>query len=409
MALHGEASRPLAGLRVLEISSYVAAPFAGKTLAQLGATVVRVDPIGGAPDRHRWPLAPSGASLFWTGLNMGKRSLTIDVADERGRAIVHAWLAACPPSTAVVLTNSIGRSWLSPAALRRHAPDLIHVQIEGRSDGSGAVDYTVNAETGLPMVTGPVDYDGPVNHVLPAWDIACGLYAALGVSAAALRRAETGEGCDLTIALEDVALSVTAGLGHYAEAYLQGIDRPRVGNHIYGTFGRDFRCADGDRIIVATVTARQWRELLDLTESAAAVATLEQALEVDFRDEAQRYRQREALAAIIERWFARHSRSEAEAVLAGSTIPWGRYRTFREIAEAAAGQGAPEIFTMLDQPGVGIHPAAGSPLRVDDRRSNASSAPILGADSETVLHELGWESRDIAALMRAGIVGEGIG
>jgi 2-methylfumaryl-CoA isomerase len=98
-----------------------------------------------------------------------------------------------------------------------------------------------------------------------------------------------------------------------------------------------------------------------------------------------------------------------EAVLAGSTIPWGRYRTFREVAQAAADQAALPIFTMLDQPGVGTHPAAGSPLRVDDGRRPATPAPILGADSEDVLRELGWESGDIAALVRAGIVGEGIG
>ena len=69
---------PLAGLRILEVSSFVAAPLGGMTLAQLGAEVIRVDPIGGAADVTRWPLAPSGASLYWTGLNKGKRSVTLD-------------------------------------------------------------------------------------------------------------------------------------------------------------------------------------------------------------------------------------------------------------------------------------------------------------------------------------------
>src|SRR3954470_22739747 len=76
---------PLAGMRVLEVSSFVAAPLGGMTLAQLGADVVRVDPLGGAPDHSRWPLAPSGTSLYWAGLNKGKRSITVDFRSQEGQ------------------------------------------------------------------------------------------------------------------------------------------------------------------------------------------------------------------------------------------------------------------------------------------------------------------------------------
>lgn len=76
---------PLAGLRILEISSFVAAPLGGMTLAQLGAEVIRIDPLGDAADTTRWPLAPSGASLYWTGLNKGKRSVTLDFHSDEGR------------------------------------------------------------------------------------------------------------------------------------------------------------------------------------------------------------------------------------------------------------------------------------------------------------------------------------
>src|SRR5262245_2404366 len=92
----------LTGLRIVEISSFVAAPLGGMTLAQLGAAVIRVDPIGGAPDVRRWPVTADGTSIYWAGLNKGKRSITVDLRSARGRDIV-ARLAA---SAGVVLTNA---------------------------------------------------------------------------------------------------------------------------------------------------------------------------------------------------------------------------------------------------------------------------------------------------------------
>src|SRR3954466_4204981 len=81
-------SQPLRGLRIVEISSYVATPLSGMTLAQLGADVIRVEPVGGAVDRTRWPLAERGTSLYWSGLNKGKRAIEVDLSAEEGRALV---------------------------------------------------------------------------------------------------------------------------------------------------------------------------------------------------------------------------------------------------------------------------------------------------------------------------------
>jgi 2-methylfumaryl-CoA isomerase len=200
---------PLDGLTVLEISSFVAAPLGGLTLAQLGADVIRVDPIGGSADIGRWPLAPSGTSLFWTGLNQGKRSVTLNFRDREGRRILADLVARSGPDGGIVLTNAVGRGWLGYDDLSRIRPDLIHLQIQGHPDGRPAVDYTVNAAMGFPMVTGPEGYQDPVNHVLPAWDIACGLYAALGLLSAERHRRLTGEGRQIVLALTDVALAVT--------------------------------------------------------------------------------------------------------------------------------------------------------------------------------------------------------
>jgi 2-methylfumaryl-CoA isomerase len=100
---------PLAGLRILEISSFVAAPLGGMTLAQLGAEVIRIDPLGGAADTTRWPLAPSGASLYWTALNKGKRSVTLDFRSDEGRQTVADLVGASGPDGGIVavLRNTV--------------------------------------------------------------------------------------------------------------------------------------------------------------------------------------------------------------------------------------------------------------------------------------------------------------
>ena len=144
---------PLAGLRIIEVSSFVAAPLGGMTLAQLGAEVIRIDPLGGAPDTTRWPLSPGGKSLYWAGLNKGKRSVTLDLRSAEGQRTVADLVARSGPDGGILLTNA-GYPWLSYDALRDARPDLIHLRITGGHDGTPAVDYTVNAGIGFPLATG---------------------------------------------------------------------------------------------------------------------------------------------------------------------------------------------------------------------------------------------------------------
>jgi 2-methylfumaryl-CoA isomerase len=397
---------PLAGLRVLEISSFVAAPLGGMTLSQLGADVIRVDPVGGAPDTVRWPLAPSGTSIYWAGLNKGKRSMMIDLRDPAGHQVIYDLLASWPAGSAVVLTNAGGRDWLSYPELARHCPDVILLQVDGRADGSAAVDYTVNAETGFPLVTGPDELGGPVNQVLPAWDIACGLFAALGITAAVRRRDQTGAGGLVRVALADVALAMAGNLGYLAEAELTGAERERIGNYLYGGFGRDFACRDGSRVMVVALTARHWRDLVALTGTAAPVAALEQALEADFTRDGDRYEYREALAGLFQRWFARHDGAEARGALAGTSLLWAPYRSFREVsAHLRTPAGSNPLMSVIDQPGIGAHLAPGLPLALGGQRVPARPAPTLGEHTRSVLAgELGRDAADIDALLAAGTV-----
>jgi 2-methylfumaryl-CoA isomerase len=248
------------------------------------------------------------------------------------------------------------------------------------------VDYTVGAATGFPLATGAEGTEGPVNHVLPAWDVACGLHAAVGLLAAERHRRRTGEGRAITLALEDVALAITGHLGFLAQARLTGTGRPRIGNHLYGGFARDFRTEGGDCVIVVTLTARHFADLARVTGLTETFAGLERLLGADFSAEADRYAHREAIAGLLIPWFARHTADEIAGAFAGTSVLWERYRTFAELAADPDLTDNP-LVRSIDQPGIGQVLATGSPL-AQPGVGDIQPAPLLGVDTDGVLTEL---------------------
>ncbi|OBJ49610.1 CoA transferase [Mycobacterium asiaticum] len=393
---------PLTGIRVVEVSSFVAAPLCGMTLSQLGAQVIRVDPIGGGADTQRWPLAADGTSIYWTGLNKGKRSATIDLRSTEGQELVQRLIVE---GDGIVVTNAAGMSWLSHDALAAKRSDIIHVQLLGRGDGSTGVDYTVNAGLGYPMVTGPAEHAGPINHVLPAWDVSCGLYAALSVVAALRRREQSRIGARISIALEDVALATAGNLGLLTEPQVIGTQRERLGNAIYGQYGQDFVSNDGVRFMVVLLTRRHFRDLVEITGTEGAMTALAEALGADFGSEGDRYRYRNAISGLFGTWFADHSGDEVSAALSVTSVLWERYRTFAEVAAGPKVTGNP-LFSRLHQPGVGDYLAPAMPAAIDGVHPACAAAPRLGADTADLLAEyLGLTETDIKRLATAGTIG----
>src|ERR1044071_2051933 len=258
-------NRLLADLRIVEFSAFVAAPLGGMTMAQMGAEVIRIDPIGGAIDYNRWPVAETGASLYWAGLNKAKRSVALALNKPEGRELAQAIATAPGAGGGIVLTNLPPLSGLDYASLKAKRADTIMLRLTGNRDGSAAVDYTVNAASGFPLVTGNNTGSGagalPVNHVLPAWDVAAGLYLSTALLAAERHRGRTGEGQEVAAALSDVMLATVGHLGYVGDVHINGTARPAIGNDLYGSFGRDFATVDGRRIIIIALTPRQWRGL----------------------------------------------------------------------------------------------------------------------------------------------------
>lgn len=391
---------PLAGVRVVEISSFVAVPLAGMTLAQLGAEVIRVDPVGGAADYQRWPLTDDGVSIYWAGLNKGKRSVAADMRSSDGQRLVQR-LAV---DAGILITNVAGRQWHSYEALCAERPDLIHLEVFGRADGSTGVDYTVNAATGFPLITGAPGQHGPVNHVLPAWDVSCGLYAALAIMAALRRRDSTGEGSAIRLPLDDVALATAANLGFLTEVMVNGTQRPRLGNAIYGQYGQDFTSSDGVSFMVVALTNRHFRDLAELTGTTKVVAAVAEALGADLSDEGQRYQHRDVLTGLFSPWFRSHTADEITAALSVKSVLWDRYRSFAEVVESPRVTDNP-LFTTVEQPRIGSYPAPGLPMSVDGAHIRPRPAPAVGDDTAAVLGErLGLIAEEVAALVESGTV-----
>lgn len=404
----------LAPLRVIESSAFIAAPLAGLTLAQFGADVIRVEMIGGGIDYGRMPRAPlpdgssarQGRSFYWTGLNKGKRSIAIDLRRPEGRELIQNLVTTPGPDGGVLLTN-IGTPWLAHSLLAAQRSDVITCTIEGNGDGSTAVDYTVHCGTGYPAVTGGATPQTPVNQVLPAWDIACAYQAAFAISAAVANRRTSGQGSEMRLALSDMAFSMLSHLGVLAEAELLQQDRPSLGNHIYGAFGRDFGTADGQRVMVAGISSGQWAALVKATDSTAAMAAIQAQTGLNLGDEEQRFEARDAIAAALEPWFAARPIEAVRQQLDAHRVCWGMYRTASEaLANDPRVSLANPVFERINTPGIGPHIGAGSAVRMPaTARQTTNPAPLLGADTDAILTSvLGMDSHQIGKLHDSGVV-----
>jgi 2-methylfumaryl-CoA isomerase len=397
----------LSGLRVVEGSAFVAAPLGGMTLAQLGADVIRFDPLGGGLDYRRWPVTQSGRSLFWAGLNKGKRSIAIDIQSPEGQDLVTALICAPGRGNGIFLSNFPPRGWLDYERLRSRRVDLIYVSILGDRHGGSAVDYTVNPRVGFPVITGPADDARVVNHVLPAWDNITGQMAAVGLLAADRHRLLTGEGQHVRVPLLDVALATVGHLGFIAEATVNGSERGRFGNDVFGGFGRDFATCDGQRVMLVGLTSRQWSAIVKATGLKPQIDGIGARLGVDLAQEGNRFLAREDLSTVIGAWIRARSLTEVSTAFDANDVCWCVYRTVMGmLGEDPECSEQNPLFRRVMQPGIGEYLMPSTPIDFSTvPRLPPRPAPQLGQHTDEVLSDvLGLSSAKIGELHDTGVV-----
>jgi len=397
----------LDGMRVVEGSAFVAMPLAGLTLAQLGADVIRFDPIGGGLDYTRWPITGDGRSLFWAGFNKAKRSLAVDLRSPRGQEILTALICAPGENAGMFITNFPARGWLDYAKLKQQRRDLIMLNLTGRRDGSSQVDYTVNPAVGFPSVTGPTEDARPVNHQLPAWDAIAGNLTVVSLLAAERHRRATGEGQFVKLALHDVALAMLGNIGLIGEVVVNDAERLRDGNYLYGAFGRDFVTLDGKRVMVVGLTPAQWKSLVEATGLKGELDALAERMQLDFKKEGDRFRARREIAGVFEPWFEARGLAEIAEVFDARRVCWSQYRTVRQVVEEDPDCSVDgPLFQSLEQPGIGTYPMAASPVEFGAcARVPATRAPVIGEHTDEILCEvLGLSEAEVGRLHDEGVV-----
>ena len=380
----------LTGMRVIEGSAFVAIPLAGMSLAQMGAEVIRFDRLEGGLDAARMPYAPSGKSLFWAGLNKGKKSIAVDFKNPKGRELITQLIQMPAENSGILLTNLMVKGWIDHEVLREVRKDLISITLTGDRHGLPQVDYTVGPALGIPHFTGPEGSSDPIASAIPTWDLLAGQLCVTTLLAAERYRFISGKGQKIEISLKDVAAATLGHLGLLSDAVLNSEERQKAGNSLYGAYGQDFICADGERVMVIGLTLRQWQGIVQITETADKMAELEKTHNIDLSDESVRWKYRHEITQILEPWFKKRIVSDFSDIFNSAKLTWSRFRSLKEAMQFDDDLSLKNpLFQNVNQPGIGQHLVPTHPAKFSEfDRKSAEKAPILGAHTEEILLEV---------------------
>ena len=397
----------LHGMRVFESSAFVALPLAGMQLAQMGAEVIRFDNLGGGLDQYRRPLAPNGESLFWHGLNKGKKSFAVNLKSERGRELVSDLITSDGEDSGLFITNLRVPGWTDYESLKKKRKDLVMVTLKGDRHGGPEVDYTVNPSIGIPNITGAEGSLEPVANALPAWDCIAGNMVISSLLAAERDRLRTGKGQNVEFALKDAAAAIVGHLGMIGEATISDEQRGKSGNSLYGAYGQDFECSCGGRVIVIGLTLRQWRGLLKAMDKTDEIKKLEEELNVSLDDEGRRWVHRHEINDIFRPWFAKRKIIEFEKGFNDLGLTWSQFRTMKEAIDEDDDTFADNpMFETQDFDGIGKYMVPRSPVEFSNHLAiSPEKPPKLGQHTEEILADImGLGSGEIGVLFDNGIV-----
>jgi crotonobetainyl-CoA:carnitine CoA-transferase CaiB-like acyl-CoA transferase len=393
------ATAPLAGVRVIEVGAFMAAPFATMQLADLGADVIKIEnPLGGDPVRTTGPFI-DGLSSPFARLNRNKRSVALDLKTEEGKDVLRALLTGADVLVQNLRPGALDRLGFGYDAVHAINPRIVYVSASGwGQDGPLAalpgLDIMAQARSGLMSITGEPD-GGPVKVGVPICDLVCGLYGALGVLAALRARETTGQGQHVDVSLLESGASFA--VWEASRYFATGEVGRRLGSAHQATAPyQALRTSDG-WVTIGAVTPKTW--------DAFCTALDLESLRDDPRygDAFGRHGHRDTLIPAIEEATSARTTDEVVAVLDAAEVPCAPILTTDQVFTDPhlTGRG---FFWDAPHPVLGSVRQLGSPVRLSDTPAvRRSAGPLLGADTADVLGECGLDDDQIADLIRKGV------
>ncbi|HJU09498.1 MAG TPA: CaiB/BaiF CoA-transferase family protein [Candidatus Binataceae bacterium] len=393
-------SLPLDGYRVIELAQIYAGPYCGLQLAHFGAEVIKVEPPGtGELLRNRAP-AKHGTNYGFLMLNTGKKSISLNLKNERGREILFRMLSDADVLLENYAPGALERLGLGYEDLAPKFPRLVYASSKGYGRDSrfaqlGALDFTIQAASGIISMTGYGDRPG-VRVTAALIDTSTGMHLAAGILAALLERARTGRGRKVEVAMLDVCMpAINGALGVVQDGYKV---RRHGNRHPTTCPCNTYPCADGE-IWIYCLTEANWQQLARLMAREDLITNPE------YKDHQSRFKLVDQLDSMIGQWSGTRRRDDLVALLLASNIPCA---PVREIEEVAADPELPER-NLVRNGTIGAHDdvkVLGSAIKMSELRGDEipPHVPQLGEHTAEVLQRLGIHANEIDALRREGII-----
>jgi itaconate CoA-transferase len=393
-----EGARPLHGITVVALEQAVAAPFATRQLADLGARVIKIERRDGGDFARAYDTSVKGLSAHFVWLNRSKESLTVDLKHPAARAILQKLLQRADVFVQNLAPGAADRLGLSASTLRATHPGMIVCNISGYGTSGPyasrkAYDLLVQSEVGVVSITGADEM--PCRVGISIADIAAGMYAYAGILTALFQRRATGVGSTIDVSLFD-ALAEWMGFPMYHTAYT-GRELRRSGpNHVSIAPYGPFRGADG-HVYLAVQNAREWTRFCAQVIGRPAVENDER-----FRTNELRLHNREALRAVIEETFATLKAEEIEAKLESAQIAHARMNSVREVIDH------PQLTARCRWTEIGSEAgplrALPPPVAIEGIEPVMGAVPALGQHTSAILHELGFTDDVVANWKREKVI-----
>ena len=394
-------SKPLNGIKVLDLSKVLAGPLCAQYLGDLGAEVIKVEAVGQGDETRGWPPFPApGLGTVFLSANRNKRSIAINMKSDRGRKLVHELAKSADVAIESFGTGVAERLGIDAASLRALNDRLVHCSISGFGrtgplKNSPGYDVILQAFSGIMSMTGD-EGGGYIRSPISPIDQVTGVHAFSGILASLFAREKSGRGASIQVSLFDTALGL---LGYNLQTFWERGTQPAKCGSSHESLCpyQAFEAADGP-IMIGVANDNLWRKFCGVAGLNAIVD------DPKFRTNADRVKHRAETLRHAEAAIATNTVAHWNAVLNEVGIPCSPINTLAQLLEHPHTK-ADTLIMQYNHPAAGRLNCVGHPVTfVGDERSPGLPPPMLGQHTDEVLKELGLSAASIAELRRDGVI-----